>query len=69
MPLGIASFDGVIAMETRAGVTVRNEQDELPGNTAQMVELPNASGVASPELLMVATVVLDELQVTDDVRF
>lgn len=51
-----------------AAVTVRTVEPVMPESAADMVVVPVATLVASPvPLPIVATEVLDELQVTDDV--
>jgi hypothetical protein len=62
---------GFTAMETRtAGFTVSVAVGEVNrSNVAEMSVEPTATAVASPALLMVAIVVLDELQIADVVRF
>ena len=69
--LGLA---GVTAMETSvAAVTVSVVDPETPPDVAVIVVVPAATGVANPSepaaLLIVATPVVDELQVTVVVRF
>ena len=72
--MAILEFVGVTPIETRvAAVTVREvDPDTLP-EVAEIVTDPWLADVASPldpkALLMLATVVLEELQVTDAVRF
>ena len=65
---------GVIAMETNvAGVTVSVVDPEMLPTVAVIVVVPAATAVASPldpaALLIVATPVLEELQVAEAVRF
>ncbi len=69
--LGLA---GVTAIETSdAAVTVSVVEPEMPPDTAVIVVEPVATEVARPlepaALLIVATPVLEELQVADAVRF
>ena len=64
---------GVIVIdESVAGVTVRVVEPEMLPDAALMVAVPTARAVADPlepaALLIVATAVLDELQVTAAVR-
>ena len=58
-------------MDTRVtgAVTVNPVEPEMVPDVALMVALPAATPVANPALLMVATAVLEELQVTELVRF
>ncbi len=65
---------GVIAMDTSvAGVTVRAVDPDMLPDVAVIVVDPVATAVANPlepaALLIVATPVLDELQVTAVVKF
>jgi hypothetical protein len=61
---------GVTAIESSAGAPTVNAAEPLMApEVAVMVALPCATDEASPALLMVATDVADELQVTDEVRF
>ena len=67
-------FSGMTAMETSAaGVTVKPVQPETVPNVAVMVTVPWLSELASPlepdALLMAATLVSDDPQVTEAVRF
>ena len=50
-----------------ADVTVRVVFPEMPPMVAVMVVGPTATGVTRPLLLIVATAVLDEFQVTSEV--
>jgi len=70
-PAAIEAVAGVTAIETStAGVTVSVTPGELmPACTAVIVVVPTATPVATPEALIVAVGVLDELQVTLLVRF
>jgi hypothetical protein len=66
-------FVRVIAMDTSiAGVTVRAVDPDMLPDVAVIVVDPVATGAADPlelaALLIVATPVLDELQVTDVVK-
>jgi hypothetical protein len=74
VPYAIEGFTGVTAIDvTVADVTVKIADFVLPPNAADIVVVPAETGVASPfepaALLIVATPVLDELQVADEVRF
>ena len=63
---------GVTAIDTNDGLTVRVVDPEIDPEVALIVVVPLATAVARPidpaTLLMVATVVFVELQVTDWVR-
>jgi hypothetical protein len=64
-PAGMLGRRGVTDMEDRvAGSTVRVVFPEILPEVAVMVALPAATAVAKPLPVMVATVVLDDLQVT-----
>jgi len=68
-PILMLGLAGVMDMEDRAlKVTVRIMLAEVPLKFAVMVAVPLASAVASPLLLMVATDVSEELQVTCEVK-
>jgi len=68
-PILMLGLAGVMAMEDRAlKVTVRVMLAEVPLKFAVMVAVPVASAVASPLLLIVATDVSEELQVTCEVK-
>ena len=74
VPLTMLGLVGVTAMDTSvAEVTVSVVDPDLLPDVAVIVVEPAAAAVASPlepaALLMVATPVLDEFQVTDAVRF
>ncbi len=74
VPLATLGLAGVTARETSvAGVTVRVVDPDMLPDPAVIVVEPAAAGVATPlepaALLIVATPVLEELQVTDVVRF
>jgi hypothetical protein len=74
VPLAMAGLVGVIARDISiAGFTVRLVVPEMLPDVALIVAEPAVTDVARPfepaALLMVATAVLDELQVTDAVRF
>lgn len=73
-PLAIVVFAGVTLIDTSdAGFTVSVVEPEMLPDAALIVVVPAATDVASPyepaALLIVATPVLDELQVTVFVRF
>ncbi len=73
-PLAIEGLPGVTAIDNSvAAVTVRVADPEMLPSVAWIVVDPAATEVASPfdpvELLIVATPVLDEAQVTEAVRF
>ena len=73
-PLATVALAGVTAIETRtAGVTVSVVLPDTLPDTALIVVEPVPAVAARPfepaALLMVATAVLDELQVTELVRF
>jgi hypothetical protein len=53
-----------VLMVSGAACTVSDVLPEIPLSVAEMVVVPAARAVASPEVLMVAIEVLDELQVT-----
>ena len=74
VPFAMLGLVGVIAMETSvAVVTTRVVDPETLPDTAVIVVEPVAAAEADPlepvALLIVATPVLDELQVADAVRF
>ena len=74
VPLAMLGTAGVTERDTRtAEVTVRVVDPDTPPDVAVMVVEPVAREVASPRdpaaLLIVATPVLDELQVTVSVKF
>lgn len=60
---------GVTAMETSAFATVNVVLPDTPPDEAVMVVVPGPTAVASPEMLMVATVPVDESQFAVEVRF
>jgi hypothetical protein len=70
VPMGIVVLVGVVAIDvSTAGVTVSVADDEVTeSNIAVMAVDPTSTAVARPVLLIVATVVLDELQIADAVR-
>ncbi len=74
VPFAMLGLAGVTARETSvAAVTVSVVDPDMLPDAAVIVVKPAATGVATPlepaELLIVATPVLEELQVTDGVRF
>jgi hypothetical protein len=74
VPFAIEGLTGVTAIDVKvAAVTVRVVDRDIPLNVALIVVEPVAMAVTSPfesdALLIVATLVLDELQVTAVVRF
>jgi hypothetical protein len=74
VPFAMLGLAGVIARDTRvAGFTVRVVVVDMFPDVAVIVVEPAVIDVARPfepaALLMAATAVLDELQVTDAVRF
>jgi len=68
-PLAIEVFAGVTAIDTSVAVTVRFVEPLIEPEVAMIVVLPVPAPVASPALVIVATEVLVELQVTILVRF
>jgi len=61
---------GVTAIETRTGgVTVKEVDSLTVPEVAVIVEVPAARLAANPAALMVATLVIEEVQVTELVRF
>ena len=68
-PLAIEAFAGVTAIDTSVAVTERFVEPLIEPEVAEIVVLPVPTPVASPPLVIVATAVLDELQVTELVRF
>lgn len=66
-PRAIDTLDGEIEIEEMDAVTVRLVLPETPELVALIVAVPGPTALASPEDWMVATLVLLELQVTDDV--
>lgn len=68
-PLPTPEFAGVTAMETSvAAVTVNEVEPDTPLKVAVMVLVPAATALANPAVLMVATLVVPEVQVTFEVR-
>ena len=73
-PLAMLGFAGVTAIDTSvADVTVRSVLPEIPSLLAEMLVLPTPAELARPRepaaLLIVATLVSEECQVTCVVRF
>jgi hypothetical protein len=64
--------DDIVMEVSVAEVTVNCDEPDLPPKNAVMVVVPGATGMANPldpaELLIVATPVIEELQVTSAVR-
>ena len=74
VPLAMLGSAGVIAIEASvAGVIVSVVDPEMPPDAAVIVVVPAAADAARPfepaALLMVATAVFEEAQVTEAVRF
>jgi hypothetical protein len=74
VPFAMLGLDGVTEIDASvAAVTVRVVEAEMLPDAALIVVEPVATGVASPlepaALLIEATPVLEELQVTEAVRF
>ena len=70
MPSETDAFAGVTAIEISAGgFTVRFAVPLIEPDAAVIAAVPVARELASPVLLTVATVVVEELQVADPVRF
>ena len=67
-PTGIEGLAGVIAIEVRAGDTVKVVHRVIEPEVAVMVLDPAATPVANPVLVMVAAAPFDELHVTELVR-
>lgn len=57
----------MIPVSVGAAVTVRVALPLTPFTVAVMLAVPTATAVASPDVLTVATEVLEELQVADEV--
>ena len=69
-PAPIDWLAGVTAIEVRvAAVTVRDVEPLIDPDVAVMVVVPAATLEARPELLMLATLVAEEFQVTELVMF
>jgi hypothetical protein len=70
LPNAMDALVGETAIETRAaGVTVRDALPLTPDDAALMFAEPTATLVAMPVLEMVATLVFDEVQVAELVKF
>jgi len=70
VPLGMEAFAGVTAVDTNTdAVTVRLVDPLIDPDVAWMVVLPVPTPVARPAPVMVATVVLEEVQITEVVKF
>ena len=70
VPLAIEGFAGVTAMVTSvAAVTVRVVEPVMPPETALIVLVPAATPVANPPAVIVATLVVTELQLAVLVKF
>ena len=68
--MGTLGLAGVTAIDCRtAALTVITVEPLIPPNVAEMLEVPAATAVAKPPLVMVATEVVAEAQVTWPVRF
>jgi hypothetical protein len=59
----------LVVMANGTGDTVNVVLPAIPLSVAEMLVLPALTPVASPPLVMVVTPVLEEVQVTDPVRF
>jgi hypothetical protein len=72
LPEAIEAAAGVTAIDTKDGLTVSVVELEIDPEVALMVAVPVATALARPfdpaALLIVATLVFEELQVTDWVR-
>ncbi len=69
VPLAMLGLAGVIARDTSvAGFTVSAVDPDILPDVALIVVVPAATAATKPELLIVAALVLDELQVTAGVR-
>jgi hypothetical protein len=68
-PWVIDAFAGVTAIDTSVAVTVRFVEPLMEPEVARIVVEPVPTPVASPPLVIVATAVFVELQVTELVRF
>ena len=70
VPLAIEGFAGVTAIDTSvAAVTVRVVEPVMPTETALIWLVPTPTAVAKPAAVIVATVVVTELQVAVPVKF
>ena len=69
-PLAMLGLSGVTVIDWSAAVvTVSTVEPVIPLNLAEMVEVPVPTAVASPAAVMVATVVVADVQVTWLVKF
>jgi hypothetical protein len=70
VPAVAVGVAGVTAMDFKvAAVTVSVVLPETPPDVAEIVELPAATAVATPEALIVAVAGVPEAHVTDAVMF
>ena len=70
VPAETDGLAGVTAMETRVGaVTVKTVDPVIVPEVAVIVEVPTAMVVANPAVLMVATLVTEDVQVAELNRF
>jgi hypothetical protein len=70
VPFAIEGFAGVTAIDTNvAAVTVKVVDPVMPPETALITLVPVATPVANPPAVIVATVVIAELQVAVPVKF
>ena len=68
VPLPTVAFCGFMVMDCKvAAPTFRVPEPEIEATDAVMVELPTTRAVANPELLMVATLPDEEIQVAKPV--
>jgi hypothetical protein len=72
VPWVVAGNEGTAGERVAAGagatpVQLRVVEPETGPETAEIVEVPDATAVARPEELIVATEVLEEVQVTEEV--
>src|SRR5262249_55550142 len=69
-PLATLGLAGVTAIDcSTAVVTVRTVEPDMPPSVAEMFAVPPAAAVARPVLLIVATEVVADAQITRFVRF
>ena len=70
-PLASVGLAGVTAIDSRtAALAVSTVEPVTPANVALILEVPlDATAVASPPVVMVATEVVADAQVTELVRF
>jgi hypothetical protein len=70
VPAETDGLTGVTAMDTSVGAVTVNTVDPLiEPEEAVIVEVPAATEVANPAELIVAAPVVEEVQVTEEVRF